>query len=46
MYDFKEHKIGLVESVTSRMLTQKASAVQTAKPSPTAKADIMKAAGD
>ena len=28
------------------MLTQKASATQTSKPSATAKADIMKAAGD
>jgi hypothetical protein len=30
MYDFKDHKIGLVESVTSRMLNQKPSATQTA----------------
>jgi len=29
MYDFKEHKIGLIESVTSRMITQKPSATQT-----------------
>jgi len=46
MYDFKEHKIGLIESVTSRMLTQKASANQTSKPSATANEDIKKAAGD
>ena len=29
MYDFKEHKIGLVESVTSRMINQKGAATKT-----------------
>jgi hypothetical protein len=40
IYDFKDHKIGLVESVTSRMIGQKPSATQTSTPTPEAVAAI------
>lgn len=46
MYDFKEHKIGLVESVSSRMLNQNKTANESAKPREGASEAAIAAAGE